>query len=129
MSNELNAVALAQAEERLRQERDLFDRRMIQDSHTFRLRLAIGWTTVVLFVAICAFCGYVIMNSQDFNPGTVTAATTALLVEALGLVGVTIKGTIGSGPKELEPITAPASLPVRRMSRSSTSAAQGQSQP
>jgi hypothetical protein len=111
VTGELDAVTLAQAEERLRQERELFDRRMLQDEKTFRLRLAVGWTTIVLFVAICAFCGYVIINSGDFSAGTVTAATSALLVEALGLVGAMLKGTIGTAPKDLEPITDRPALP------------------
>jgi len=107
----LDAVALAQAEERLRQERELFDQKKAQDQKSFQLRLAIGWTTIAVFVAICAFCGYVILNHSDFSVGTVAAATSALLAEALGLVIATIKGTMGVTPKELEPTTAPPSLP------------------
>jgi hypothetical protein len=109
MTGQLDAVALAQAEERLRQERELFDLRKAQDQKSFVLRLAIGWTTIVLFVAICAFCGFIVINNGDFNAGTVTVATSALLVEALGLIGATIKGTMGAAPKELEPTTA---LPI-----------------
>lgn len=111
MTGEPDPVTLAQAEERLRQERELFDRRMEQDQHTFRLRLATGWTIIVLFVAICAFCGYVIINNQHFGGGTVTAATSALLIEALGLVGAILKGTMGGTPKELAPTIAPPALP------------------
>jgi hypothetical protein len=111
MTAQLDAVSLAQAEERLRQERALFDLRKAHDEKNFRLRLAIGWTTIVLFVGICAFCGYVIVNSSDFSTGTVTVATSALLVEALGLVGATIKGAMGAAPKELEPTTALPPLP------------------
>jgi hypothetical protein len=62
-------------------------------------------------IAICAFCGYVVVNSDDFSAATVTSATSALLVEALGLVATTWKGTLGAGPKELEPTTA---VPPRR---------------
>ena len=36
----LDAVALAQAEERLRQERELFDQKKAQDQKSFQLRLA-----------------------------------------------------------------------------------------
>jgi hypothetical protein len=111
MTGQLDAVTLASAEERLRQERELFDLKKAQDRKNFWLRLAMGWTTIVLFVAICAFCGFIIINHSDFSAGTVTAATSALLVEALGLVGATIKVTMGAGPKELEPTTAAPGLP------------------
>jgi hypothetical protein len=100
------AVALAQAEERLRQERELFNQKRAQDEKNFALRLAMGWTTVMLFVAICTFCGYIIVNNSDFTPATVVAATSALLVEAVGLVAATWRGNLGSGPRELEPTTA-----------------------
>lgn len=105
MKNELEPVVLAQAEERLRQEREIFDQKKGQDARHFLLRMTMGWTAVVLFIAICAFCGYIIVNANDFADGTVTAATTALLVEALGLIGFMWKGTVGSGPTELAPVT------------------------
>jgi hypothetical protein len=79
---------------------------MAQDRHTFRLRLVTGWMTILLFVAICAFCGYVIISNSAFNPATVTVATSALLVEALGLIIAVIKGLVGQGPKEVEPTTS-----------------------
>ena len=60
-------------EERLRQERELFDQRKSQDRKTFVLRLAMGWTAVVLLLAICALCGYVVLHNEDFASGTVTA--------------------------------------------------------
>jgi hypothetical protein len=63
MTGAQDAAILAQAEERLRQERELFDQRKAQDTKTFVLRLAMGWTAVALLVAICAFCGYVIVNN------------------------------------------------------------------
>jgi hypothetical protein len=111
MTAQLDAVTLAQAEERLRQERELFDLKKAQDQKSFSLRLAIGRTTIALFVAICAFSGFIIINNDDFSSGTVTAASSALLVEALGLVGAIIKGTMGAAPKELEPTTALPVLP------------------
>jgi len=111
MSSAHDAVVLAQAEERLRQERELFDQRKSQDRKTFVLRLAMGWTAVVLLLAICALCGYVVLHNEDFASGTVTAATSALLVEALGLVVAVWRGTLGKGPAELGPTTS-TTLPV-----------------
>lgn len=109
MSAAHDAVVLAQAEERLRQEREVFDQQKAQDKKTFVLRLTMGWTAVVLLVAICAFAGYVIVNHRAYGTTTVTAATSALLVEALGIAGAIWRGTLGKGPAELRPATAATS--------------------
>jgi uncharacterized membrane protein YqjE len=107
-----DAVVLARAQERLRQESELFNQKKAQDRLVFVLRMAMGWTAVFLLIAICALCGYVILSHGDFAESTVAAATTALLVEALGLVGAIWRGTLGKGPVELEPTTDASALPV-----------------
>jgi hypothetical protein len=66
-----------------------------------------GWTAVVLFIAICAFSGFVIVNHAEFAKGVVALAASALLVEALGLVAAVWRAVIGSRPKSLEPTTPP----------------------
>jgi len=103
------AAELAQLEERLRQERETFNQKKRQDQHFFYLRMVMGGVTVGLFIAICAFSGFIILNNSDFSAGTVAAATSALLVEAIGLVGAVWKVFLGEGPKELEPTTPPTS--------------------
>lgn len=113
MTRARDAILLAQTEERLRQEQAIFNQRIAQDQESFRQRQIIGWIVIGLFVAICAFCGYVIVNSSEYPATAVTAATSALLVEALGLVRAIVKGTMGVQPKELEPTTAmPELLPA-----------------
>lgn len=107
MADSHDAVVLARAEERLRQEREVFDQMKAQDKKMFALKLTMGWAAVALLVAICAFAGYIIVNNDDFGSGTVTVATSALLVEALGLAAAVWRGTLGKGPRELEPTTAP----------------------
>ena len=107
MSEAHDAAVLAQLNERLRQERELFDQKKKQDGRVFVLWMTMGWTAVGLLIAICAFAGYVIVNHDAFSNGTVTAATSALLVEALGLVVAVWRVTLGKGPKELVPITQP----------------------
>jgi hypothetical protein len=102
---------LAQAEGALRQQQAAFNQLIAQDQASFRQRYIIGWILIVLFVGICAVCGYVIVNSSEFPATAVTAAASALLVEALGLVGAIIKGIMGVQPKELEPTIAMPALP------------------
>jgi hypothetical protein len=109
MSEAHDAAQLAQLNERLRQERELFDQQKSQDRRIFVLRMTMGWVAVVLLVAICALAAYVILNHADFSTATVTAATSALLIEALGLVIAVWRVTVGTGPKELQPTTQPVS--------------------
>jgi hypothetical protein len=107
MSDARDAALLAQLSERLRQERELFDQQKAQDRRIFVLRMAMGWVAVALLVAICALAAYIILNHADFSAATVTAATSALLVEALGLVIGVWRVTVGKGPRELRPTTQP----------------------
>jgi hypothetical protein len=106
MTEALDAIELAHAAERLRQEREVFDQKKAQDRKMFILRLTMGWTAVALLVAICAFSGFIICDNNEFSSETVTAATSALLVEALGLVGAIWRGTAGRPSPELEPTTS-----------------------
>jgi hypothetical protein len=99
------AIAIANAEEKLRQERETFDQRKEQDARYFKLRMTMGWIAVVLLPAIGITCGWIIFHPHDFTPGTVTVAITALLVDTLGLVISIFKIVMGSGPRTLEPVT------------------------
>lgn len=92
MNSTHDAVVLAQAEERLRQERELFDQKKSQDQKTFVLRLAIGL--------------------DDHRPADRD------LLEALGLVVASWKATLGRETKDLEPTTIPsATLPTNSTER------------
>ena len=68
-----------------------------------------SWVAIVFVPAIAATCGWIIFHYHDFPTATVTVATTALLVDTLGLFGSLWKIVLGSGPKALEPITQQAS--------------------
>lgn len=112
-----DTIAIANAEERLRQERETFDQRKQQDARWFVIRQVMSWVAVVLVPAIAVTCGWIIFNYHDFTPATVTVATSALLVDTLGLFASIWKIVLGSGPKALEPITQQAtrrSLPTTR---------------
>lgn len=113
-------ITIANAEERLRQERETFDQRKEQDSRYFRLRMAMGWMAVILLPAIGVTCGWIIFHSHGFASATVTVATSALLVDALGLVVWVWKIVMGSGPRTLEPVTTGKNaLPASRLRKSS----------
>ena len=99
------AAYLAQLEERLRQERETFDQKKKQDQGFYLLRMIMGGAAIAVFIAICAFSGFVLVNNSEFPSGVVAAASSALLVEAVALVVGVWRNFIGEGPKELEPTT------------------------
>lgn len=102
----VDTIAFAQAQERLRQESATFDQRVLQDAHWFRLRLAMGWVAVVLLPTIMVISATVLMSYEKFTPGTVTAATGTLFVDAAGLIFLVWKIVLGTrGPDALKPVT------------------------
>jgi hypothetical protein len=101
-----DTIALEQAAERLRQERETFDQRKQQDRHWFILRLAMGWVAVVLLPTIISICSWIILNYSRFDPGIVTLASAALLTDTLGLVISVWRIVVGKrGPEVLSPVT------------------------
>jgi len=113
-------ITIANAEERLRQERETFDQRKEQDAHYFKLRMVMGWIAVVLLPAIGLTCGWIIFHNHEFSAATVTVATSALFVDAFGLVISIWKVVMGSGPRTLEPVTTGQNaLPASRSAKPS----------
>jgi hypothetical protein len=109
-------VTLAQAAERLRQERETFDQAKNHDARWFKVRLAIGWVAVVTLPAILIVAASIIWMHEQFDAATVRIATGALLVDALGTAASLYKLVLGDQPKRaLSPVTnAPRGLPRNR---------------
>jgi len=72
--------------ERLRQERETFNQHKDHQNHWFRLRLVMGYTSVILLLAIMGVSTYILFNISSFSGSVVTAAGAALFVDSLGLV-------------------------------------------
>lgn len=88
-NEELNPVILERASEQLRQERETFDQAKSHDHWWFVLRLAMGFSSIVLLVAVMVVSVYILFNNADFPEAVVTAAGAALFVDVLGmLIGV-----------------------------------------
>ncbi len=88
-NSELNPVIVERASEQLRQERETFDQAKTHDQWWFILRLVMGFSSVVLLVAVMVVSVYILFNSTDFPVQVVTAAGAALFVDVLGmLIGV-----------------------------------------
>jgi hypothetical protein len=101
-----DTIAVEQATERLRQERETFDQKKAQDQRWFLLRFVMGSASVVVLLAIIAFCGFIILNYKDFPGPVLTIAVSALLVDVLGAMLAIWKVVIGSRtPDALAPVT------------------------
>lgn len=101
--------ALLRLEEQLRQERETFDHRKLQDSRWFALRLRMGYTAAVMLPLVALACAYVLLNHPQFPPSVVTSAGAALLVDVLGLVVAVWKVVLNPGSvTRLDPVIAQA---------------------
>lgn len=101
-----STIALESAMERLRQERETFDQRKEQQERWFVLRLRMGYVAAVLLPTIAALSGYIVANPADYSPAAVTAASGALLVDVLGLLGAVWKIVLSpESVTKLSPVT------------------------
>jgi len=108
-----DTIALAAQQEALRQQRETFDQRKTQDHRWFILRFVMGWIAVALLPGIGFTSGWIIFHSRDFTTATITAATTALLVDTIGLVISVWKIVLGPGQQALGPVTVTSTNPAR----------------
>jgi hypothetical protein len=72
--------------ERLRQERETFDQHKAHENRWFHLRLVMGYSSVVLLVAIMIVSSYILFNNASFSGTVVSLAGAALFADTLGLI-------------------------------------------
>jgi hypothetical protein len=114
MSRE-DAFVLARAEEQLRQERETFDQQRRQDHLWFTLRLAVGYSSILLLGAIVSACILIIAHEPMFPPAVVMSATGVLFSDVLGLLVTVWKVVLNPGRlTRLGPVTMvrPRTLPA-----------------
>lgn len=97
-------LQLIQGQERIRQIQETFNQRKRQDERWFLLRLAFGYASAVSLLGISVLCGWMILHHKDFSAASVTAATSALLVDTLGVILSVWKVVIGNGLAPLAPL-------------------------
>jgi uncharacterized membrane protein YqjE len=97
-------------DERLRQERETFDQRKFEAIAWSRLRLTMGWTALVLLVALSAASIFVLLSHKTFPAVATSAAASTVLVQTLALVAAVWRLVIGSGPSQLAPVTRNTSI-------------------
>jgi|TARA_B110000090_G_C13152397_1_gene358243 ABC-type transport system involved in cytochrome bd biosynthesis fused ATPase/permease subunit len=103
MSNNSTAI-LTKAAERLRQQQETFNQRKKQDSFWFVLKLIMGYTAILLLMAILIISGYIILNHLDFPEKIINWAAPAFFVDILGLIFTVWKVVLSpSHSTKLEP--------------------------
>ena len=80
------AVRLAQAEQRLAQERLVMQARLEKDRSTRRIQEAMGWLIVVMLPSVAVVCVVVMANYEHVPFSMVTSASGAFFVDIVGLV-------------------------------------------
>lgn len=98
-------IALAQLNERLRQERETFDQKKDKDRRSFRLRMTMGWIACVMLPVIAAASILVLLFRESFPAPTVTISSATLLAEVVGCFVAIWKTFAGKSPELLEPVT------------------------
>jgi hypothetical protein len=83
---ESSQSALERVKERLRQERDTFDQHKTHENRWFTLRLAMGYSSVVLLTAVIIISSLVLVHNSAFSPTVVSTVAAALFVDTLGLI-------------------------------------------
>lgn len=104
--NEINPIMIERASEQLRQERETFNQAKNHDQWWFMLRLVMGFSSVVLLIAVMVISVYILFKSSDFPLSVVTSAGAALFVDVLGmLIGVWKIALNPRSVSKLQPIT------------------------
>jgi hypothetical protein len=101
----MEMVALAQAQEALRQEQETFNQLQRQDARAFILRATMGWIAAASLPGIGFTSGWILFHSNSFTTTTVNIAAGTLLVDSFGFLASVWKIVLGRGPERLTPIT------------------------
>src|SRR2546423_136579 len=113
MNKEILAVQIERATEQLRQERQIFDQRRLHEARWFYLRLVMGYSSVVLLVAVMVIASYILLKNSQFPSVVVDSAGGALFADVLGmLVGV---WKIALNPNFMSQVTPITNIPLPQL--------------
>jgi len=98
------AVRLAQANQRLEQERKVFDRSLERDRKLTRVQTAMSWIILIMLPSVAVACIVVFINASALPVSVVTSASAAFFVDVVGVVI--------AGYKALLPARSPDALLV-----------------
>jgi len=105
MNND-SVAKLTKAAESLRQQKETFDQRKRHDSRWFILKLIMGYSAILMLLAILVISSVVVFNYKDYTENIVNWATPALFVDILGLIFTVWKVVLSpNASTKLEPVT------------------------
>jgi hypothetical protein len=82
----LTAVEIERAAEQIRQEKETFNQQRDHAERWFKLRLTMGYTSVVLLTGIMCISSFVLLRPIQFPSFVLESAGGALFVDVLGLL-------------------------------------------
>ena len=92
--------------ERLRQEKETFDQNKKQHKTVHILKIVMGFTALVVLLAVLVWCFYVLTNGEKFHTATVISAAVGFLGDITGLMISVWKIVLNPDfIKELVPVT------------------------
>ncbi len=94
------------AAEALRQQNETFEQRKKHDRQWFKLRLAMGYSAMVILIGVAIILGFILVNFNKYPDKIVSWAGPALFVDILGLVLTIWKIVLNPNfSTKLEPVT------------------------
>ena len=72
--------------QRLSQEAETFKQHKLQEQQWFKLRLIMGYSSIVLLAIVMAVSVHILLNHKEFSNLVLTSAGAALFVDVLGLL-------------------------------------------
>jgi uncharacterized membrane protein YqjE len=100
-----SAAGLTKAAERLRQQQETFDQKRKHDSRWFWLKLVMGYSAILLLLAILIISCFIIFNHEYFPERIVNWAAPSLFVDILGLIFTVWKVVLSPNDStKLEPV-------------------------
>jgi hypothetical protein len=102
----LTPIDIQRALEQLRQERETFDQRKLQDARWFMLRMSMGLLALIIIPVFILIC-IVLLSNPHQSAAVKSLAASALLVDILGLVAAVWKVVLNPASlTRLSPVTS-----------------------
>lgn len=106
MAGTTTQIQIQKSIEKIRQESETFDQLKQHDRQWFVLRLIMGYSAVMLLIAILIISAIIIFNYEKFPEKIIGWAGPALFIDILGLIFTVWKVVLNPGfATKLTPIT------------------------
>lgn len=103
-----DTMALARAQERLRQIREAFEQNKRHNARWFVVQLAMAWLAFILLPTVLIVCSWIVFHHAEFDSSIVTFAGGGLFADSIGLVVSLWRVVLGRGVPALTPVIGAA---------------------